>query len=265
VTDDRHHTPASADVPSAATPPTSEPRRADGGTLLGIDSLDAYYGKTHVLRNVSVAVGERDAVALMGRNGTGKTTLMLSVMGLGPRIESGTVSLRGESLLGLTPEQVFARGVSWVPAERRVFPNLTVDENLRMGLRDGGGRDRYRMLRDALDLLTERADRRAGTLSGGQQQLLVVARGLVSDPDLLLVDEAFEGLMPAVIPEVQRLLRRAREWGAATLVAGQNTGAILEVVDRVYVIENGAIEAEVEAADLRESRSLRREYFGLDA
>lgn len=239
--------------------------RPDGGTeFLSVSNLDAFYGKTHVLRDVSVRVGEQDAVALMGRNGTGKTTIMLSIMGLGPRIANGTVKFRGESLRGLTPEQVFNRGVSWVPAERRIFPNLTVDENLRMGFRNGAGDERYRQLRDSFTLLSNRADRRAGTLSGGQQQLLAVARGLVSDPDLILIDEAFEGLMPSIIPDVKRLLQRARKWGVAILIAGQSTGDILDFVDRVYIVENGAIETEVSASELQESDELREEFFGIE-
>ena len=237
--------------------------RTDGGRLLDVEQLDAYYGKTPVLRDVSLSVGESESVALMGRNGTGKTSIMLSVMGLGPRIEAGDVRFRGASLLGLPPEEVFQRGISWVPAERRIFPNLTVDENLRMGFRSGVGDRTYRELRKSLDLLADRAEQRAGTLSGGQQQLLTIARGLVSDPDLVLIDEAFEGLMPGIVPTVQDLLDRARDWGIAVLIAGQSTESILELVDRVYIIENGAIEAEVAATDLAGNRELQREFFGV--
>jgi branched-chain amino acid transport system ATP-binding protein len=248
---------------SGGTDTRRNPVQPDGGSLLSIENLDAYYGKTHVLRDVSLRIADRDAVALMGRNGTGKTTIMLSIMGLGPRIERGQITFRGESLRGLTPEQVFNRGISWVPAERRVFPNLTVDENLRMGFRTGVGRDRYHEFRDTLDLLTDRENQRAGTLSGGQQQLLTVARGLVSDPAVVLIDEAFEGLMPSIVPAVQDLLQRARDWGVAVLIAGQSTGAILDFVDRVYIVENGAIEAEVGAVNLRDDKALKREYFGV--
>jgi branched-chain amino acid transport system ATP-binding protein len=150
-----------------------------------------------------------------------------------------------------------------VPAERRIFPNLTVDENLRMGFRKDLDSDRYQELRETLNLLNDREDQRAGTLSGGQKQLLAIARGLVSDPDLVLIDEAFEGLMPSIIPEVQTLLRQAKEWGAAVLVAGQSTNVILDVVDRVYIIENGAIEAEVDASALIQNEKLRQQYFGV--
>jgi branched-chain amino acid transport system ATP-binding protein len=237
--------------------------RPDGGPLLSVENLDAFYGKTHVLRDVSLSVPKRDSVALMGRNGTGKTTILLCIMGLGPTIEKGTISFSGKSLLGRPPEQIFNLGISWVPAERRIFPNLTVDENLRMGFRKDLDSDRYQELRETLNLLNDREDQRAGTLSGGQKQLLTIARGLVSDPDLVLIDEAFEGLMPSIIPEVQTLLRQAKEWGAAVLVAGQSTNVILDVVDRVYIIENGAIEAEVDASALIQNEKLRQQYFGV--
>ena len=243
--------------------PKADRYRTDGGPLLSVENLDASYGKTHVLRNVSLSVPKYDSVALMGRNGTGKTTILLCIMGLGPIIEKGTISFSGKSLLGRPPEQIFNLGISWVPAERRIFPNLTVDENLRMGFRKNVDTDRYQELRETLNLLNDREDQRAGTLSGGQKQLLTIARGLVSDPDLVLIDEAFEGLMPSIIPEVQTLLRRAQGWGAAVLLAGQSTSAILDVVDRVYIIENGAIEAEVDAGALSENEALRQQYFGV--
>lgn len=211
--------------------------------LLQIDSLDAYYEKSHVLQGVSLNVEQGESVALIGRNGAGKSTTMRTIMNAGPRAR-GTITVDGESVVGMNPFEVVRRGVAWVPEGRRVFPNLTVEENLRLGKKAAEGRDgTWDMDRifDLFPMLEERLEQRAGTLSGGEQQMLTLGRALISSPKLLLIDEPFEGLMPSLVTKLGDILDDLVEEDITLLIAEQNVGEVLGIVEQVYVLENGRI------------------------
>lgn len=230
---------------------------------LEIDSLNAYYGNSHILHDVSLAVSSDEIVALLGRNGAGKTTTCRSITGTVPRIE-GEIMKDGENLVGFTPNEIFNRGVAWIPEGRRVFPNLTVKENLRMGLRKGG--DETKKFREVFSLfpkLSDRAEQRGGTLSGGEQQMLAIGRALMADPDLLIVDEPFEGLMPQLVSDVLSALLELADRDVSMLVTDQQTVKTLELADSVYIIERGTIVHEDDAESVASNRSLLEQHLGV--
>lgn len=231
--------------------------------LLELDDIHAYYGKSHILHGISLSVGDNEAVALLGRNGAGKTTTIQSVMGVTPRVE-GDITLRGERITGKEPDGVFNSGISWIPEQRRIFSNLTVADNLRMGLKKGGrGEDPYERIYELFPRLEERTMQKAGTLSGGEQQMLTIARGLLSDPDILLIDEPFEGLMPKYVNNFADVIRELKEQNRAMLIASQKTQKVLELVDRVYLMEAGQIHYSGSAEDLADDEETQREYLGV--
>jgi len=233
-------------------------------TLLDLEGVHAYYGKSHILSGISLSVGENEAVGLLGRNGAGKTTTIRSIMGVEPRVE-GEISLRDERITGFPPNEIFKSGISWIPEERRVFTNLTVAENVRMGLNgDGRSRDNpYDRIFDLFPRLQERRNQKAGTLSGGEQQMLTIARGLLSEPDILLIDEPFEGLMPKYVNDFADVIRELKEDELAMLIASQKTNEVLDLIDRVYIIEAGQIRYSSTAEDLEDDEELQEEYLGV--
>lgn len=230
--------------------------------MLELDTVDAYYGNSHVLYDLSMQVGDDETVALLGRNGAGKTTTIKSVMGIETRVE-GTVTFDGTSLVGRSPDEVFEQGISWIPQERRVFPLLSVDENLTLGGHDAGEEQRAEIY-GLFPRLENRLEQRAGTLSGGEQQMLAVARGLLSDPDLLLVDEPFEGLMPRLVTDLQDILAElTKTTDMSILITTQKTDVVLEIVDRALIIQNGSIEYEGPASEMRSDIELQEQYLGV--
>jgi branched-chain amino acid transport system ATP-binding protein len=213
---------------------------------LELSNLNAGYGGTPILRNVSFSVDDGEIVGIVGRNGVGKTTLLKSIMGLLDP-ESGSIQYNGEELTGKTADEHARRSIGYVPQSRDVFPNLTVTENLLVGETVGGDEQtRYEQVYDYFPILEERAGQDAGTLSGGQQQMLAIARALVGGPDLLLVDEPSEGVQPSIVQSITEDLKEINEeFGTTILFVEQNLSVIQGLADRCYAIDRGTIVDEI--------------------
>jgi branched-chain amino acid transport system ATP-binding protein len=209
-------------------------------TLLELEDVHTYYGESHILEGVSLEVDEGEVVALLGRNGVGKTTTMRSILQL-TRPREGSIRFAGEELVGKDTYEVAAAGVGWIPEERRMFARLSVAENIRAAVPEAAGVDEALATAfETFPILEERADQRAGDLSGGQQQMLAIARGLVGDNDLLLVDEPSEGLAPQIVADVGKaLLEASRE--IPILLVEQKLGLALDLADRFYIMDHGQI------------------------
>jgi branched-chain amino acid transport system ATP-binding protein len=234
-------------------------------SLLTVENLHAGYGPSEVLHGISLSVEEGEVVVVLGANGAGKTTTMRAIAGLISR--QGTVDFAGQSLLGAAPDKVVAAGVSLVPQGRGTFSKLTVEENLLVGAamrrdRDGIRRDLDRWY-GVFPALANRRDQIAGTMSGGEQQMLAVARALMSRPKLLLCDEPSLGLAPLVVRSVFAVLRQINEEeGTAMLIVEQNAELALELASRAYLLEVGEVVSTGLADDLRNSDAVRRAYLG---
>jgi ABC-type branched-subunit amino acid transport system ATPase component len=231
--------------------------------LLQVSGINTYYGKSHILHNVSFTVNRGEVVCLLGRNGAGKTTTLTSIMGITPP-RSGKVVFRRETISGLNAESIARKGLGLVPQGRRIFPNLTVLENLTIASKQGQGIKSWDVER-ALELfpkLQELRNRRGETLSGGELQMLAIARTLMGNVDLLLLDEPFEGLAPTVVENVRKTIEKIR--GETTLLlVEQNASLTLTLANRAYVLNNGMIEYDGLAADLLNDRSLRVRLLGV--
>ena len=233
--------------------------------LLEVRGLHAGYGAVEVLRGIDLHVGDGEAVALLGSNGAGKSTLNNVVCGIFPAW-SGHVGFDGADLTRAHYRDVVKAGLIQVPEGRRIFPNLTVLENLELGgftrARDKRGANLERSL-TLFPRLRERSRQLAGTLSGGEQQMLAIGRGLMAEPRLLILDEPSLGLSPLLVEELFTLIRSLRDGGLAVLLVEQNVGQSLEVADRAYVMENGSIRFSGLPSELLGSDELRRAYLGL--
>lgn len=231
--------------------------------MLELDSVDGYYGKSHILKELSFKVDANEIVALLGRNGAGKTTTCRGIMGVLPRVE-GQITMDGENITGLSPDKVYNHGIAWIPERRRIFPNLTVGENLEMGLNDPSQREaRFKEVFDLFPRLEERIHQQGGTMSGGEQQMLAIGRALVSQPALLLVDEPFEGLMPALVDDVAEAVAELSQKDIAMLIADQKTDETLELADRAYIIENGHVVHADDAERIATDPELQERYLGV--
>ncbi|MBI2553793.1 MAG: ABC transporter ATP-binding protein [Candidatus Rokubacteria bacterium] len=232
--------------------------------MLEVQDLHVYYGEIHALKGVTLTVGKGEIVALLGNNGAGKTTTLRTVSGLLPA-RSGSVRLEGESLLGVPPHEVVLRGIAHVPEGRRIFNRLTVLENLEMGAyarTDGGiGQDLERVF-VLFPRLKERRAQVAGTLSGGEQQMLAIARALMAAPRILLLDEPSMGLAPVLVEQIFATIRDINGQGTTILLVEQNAAMALSIAHRGYVLETGTIVLSGTAADLQENPEVRRAYLG---
>ncbi len=233
--------------------------------LLEIAGLRGGYGRTEVLRGVDLTVAAGEVVALLGSNGAGKSTLNNTVCGIVPAW-SGRVSFEGRDLSGAHYRDVVRAGLIQVPEGRRVFPDLDVRENLELGSFARGRERRAANLERVLAIfprLAERLAQKAGTMSGGEQQMLAIGRGLMAEPRLLILDEPSLGLSPLLVEELFTLIRRLHGDGLSVLLVEQNVAQSLEIADRAYVLENGAVRFEGRPAELLASDALRRAYLGL--
>jgi branched-chain amino acid transport system ATP-binding protein len=233
--------------------------------MLALNDVHVRYGAIAALRGVSLRVEENEIVGLIGVNGAGKSTTLMTIAGvLQPR--QGAIRFRGESIVGSSPEDIVRRGIALIPEGRRIFPGLTVEENLRLG---GSTRtDRAEIERDLKEMcsrfpiLADRLRQAAGTLSGGEQQQLAIARGLMSRPALLLLDEPSLGLAPQLVDEMFRLVAQLHAAGVTILLVEQNVERTLDIAGRVYLLNTGQIEFEGPAAELRERVDFVSAYLG---
>ena len=231
--------------------------------MLVARDLHTYYGLSHVLFGVSLNVSEGEVVALLGRNGAGKSTTLKSIMGLVPA-SSGSVEFKGAQLRGLLPYEICKRGIGFVPEDRRIFKHLTVRENLGVGRRRAQeGKTRWSVERvyQLFPVLQEFEGRKAGTLSGGEQQMLTIARSLMGNPALLLLDEPSEGLAPLVVQSLAERIVELKREGLTIILAEQNLRFATYLSDRAYIIEKGQIKYEGKIADLQANPEVRRAYL----
>jgi len=207
--------------------------------MLSVSNLNVYYGDSHVIRDVSFELAAGETIAIMGRNGMGKTTLLKSLIGLLP-VRSGKVALEGRELNGARTYQRVAMGMGFVPQGRMIFPYLTVEENVLTGMENVADKTVPKWIYETFPVLDEMKARRGGNLSGGQQQQLAIARALVSNPKVLVLDEPTEGIQPSIIKDIARTLNRLKaERGFALLVSEQVLSFAMEVADRLLIIEKG--------------------------
>jgi branched-chain amino acid transport system ATP-binding protein len=233
--------------------------------LLEVGELNTYYGEAHVLQGVALTVGEGEVVTLIGRNGAGKTTTLLSIMGV-VRPRSGRVRFAGEDVAGLGPHEIARRGIAWVPEERRVLPNLTVLENLRLGMlgaRRGNGGGGVEEVFEFFPRLRERRAHKGRFLSGGEQQMLAIARGLVARPRLMLVDEPTEGLAPLLVESLTQILGEISRRGTTILLVEQTLEVALALSHRLYVMDQGRIQFEGTPDALRREPAIQQRFLGV--
>jgi branched-chain amino acid transport system ATP-binding protein len=233
--------------------------------LLSVRGLHAGYGEVEILRGIDLVVGAGDIVAVLGSNGAGKSTLNMTISGL-VAARQGSIEFDGRSIQNANPAEIVAAGLVHVPEGRRIFPNLSVAENLDLGSyrRASAQRDTNRKrVFSMFPRLRERAAQRAGTLSGGEQQMLAIGRGLMAEPKLLILDEPSLGLSPLLVEEMFAMILRLNKEGLAVLLVEQNVVQSLDIVRRAYVLENGSFVMSGSAADIRSNADLKRAFLGL--
>ncbi|MDT3680748.1 MAG: ABC transporter ATP-binding protein [Burkholderiaceae bacterium] len=253
--------PAAAPPAAASAPAHTSPREP----LVDIANLHAYYGQSHVLQGVNLRIDAGEAVGLLGRNGMGKTTLIRSMLRL-MRSTTGRITIGGRDRAGERPDRVARLGIGYVPEGRGVFPNLSVRENLVMAARPGvRGQVDWTLERvlDTFPRLTERLRNGGNQLSGGEQQMLAIGRALMTNPDLIVLDEATEGLAPLVVREIWRIVASIRESGIASLVVDRNYRAVLAHTERCVVLERGRVVLEGSSESLAADERALQTYLGV--
>jgi branched-chain amino acid transport system ATP-binding protein len=231
--------------------------------MLQISNLNAWYGASHVLQDISIEVAKGEIVCLIGRNGAGKTTTLKSVMGLLEKTR-GSAVFKGKELLGQPAHTRFALGLAYVPEERRIVQGLSVRENLRLGLVASPQKRREAELIDDIarifPRLAERLDQEAVTMSGGEQQMLAIARAMISKPDLIMLDEPSEGIMPVLVDEMFELFRAMKAQGTTVLLVEQNVELALDIADRAYVLDQGTVVHQATARELLADNEIKERY-----
>ena len=229
--------------------------------MLEVHDLNAWYGKSHILRGVNFNVGNGEIVSLLGRNGVGRSTTIKAIMGDVTR--QGSIRFKGQEISALKPHEIARAGLGYVPENRDIFPRLTVRENLILGMKSTIPSKRWSM-EDMFELfprLRERADTPGGVLSGGEQQMLTMCRTLMGDPDLVMIDEPTEGLAPKMVELVGELLSRIAERGVSILLVEQKLTIALRISKRLYVMGHGQIVFEGSAEDLKQNAAIRKEWL----
>ena len=233
-------------------------------SMLKVDNINVYYGAIHAIKGISFHVEEGEVVTLIGANGAGKSTTLQTISGL-LRSRTGSVEFMGENISRLPPHKIIERGLAQVPEGRRIFLQMTVMENLEMGAytrRDGSQAAELEKVFDQFPRLAERRKQIAGTLSGGEQQMLAIGRALMSQPKLLMLDEPSMGLAPILVEQIFDIIRRLHDKGTTILLVEQNAQMALSVADRAYVLETGSISLSGTGAELLESDEVRKAYLG---
>src|SRR5947209_8898848 len=237
------------------------------GLLVEVDDLHTYYGKSHILDGVSLKVGRGEVVGLLGRNGVGKSTTLKTIMGL-INPARGKVLFEHRSITGMPAHRLARIGIAYVPEDRRIFRLLTVTENLRTGLdRRGVSEARKTELLEKVygyfPVLAERRNQAGGTLSGGEQQMLAIARAMMLEPKIILLDEPTEGLMPRMVSQIRQIIEVLQREGVAILLVEQNVPLTLEASHRVYIMEKGAVRHHCAASDLKVNDAVIHQYLGV--
>jgi len=227
--------------------------------MLDVTGIHTYYGLSHILFDVSLNVKSGEVVGLLGRNGAGKSTTMRSIMGLTPPRE-GRIMFKGQDITGEKPFQLFRKGIGYVPDDRRVFADLTVDDNLDIVYQRGGEWSKQSVY-ELFPALEEIKTRRAGNLSGGEQQMLTIARALMGSPELLLLDEPTEGLAPLIVRDLEEQILKLKTAGISILLSEQNVKSALKLIDRAYIIDNGRIRYEGTASELDANEEVKKRYL----
>jgi len=231
--------------------------------MIEVTDMHAYYGKSHILQGVTMNVQEGEIVALLGRNGVGRSTTCKAIMG---EVEpTGSVKFKGQEIAGRKAFEIANMGVGYVPENRDIFPGLTTRQNLTLGLKpgqkDGAGRWSMQMMFDMFSNLNERADVEASVLSGGEQQMLTMCRTLMGDPDFVMIDEPTEGLSPQMVQKVAEVLKAIAEKGISTLLVEQKLSIAMDIAHRVYVMGHGQVVFEGTPAELKEREDVRKEWL----
>ena len=234
--------------------------------MLEIDDIHTWYGDSYVLQGVSLEVKDATVVALLGRNGMGKTTTIRSIMGLTPP-RQGSISFNGQELSGLQPYQIARQGIGLVPQGRMIFPSLSVTENLTMAARSGDKKDPWTLEKvyELFPALKERGKNKGNLLSGGEQQMLTIARALMTNPELIMLDEPSEGLAPILVQEVFRVIQRLKEAGQSILLVEQDFGMAMGVADYAYIMSKGSIAYESTPDELIDNEKIKSTYLGVGA
>jgi branched-chain amino acid transport system ATP-binding protein len=229
--------------------------------MLKVENLHAYYDKSHILHGVHMHIGKSEIVALLGRNGTGRSTAVKALMGM-VRC-TGSIQFKGEEIGGLRTFEIAHKGLGYVPESREIFPTLTVRQNLELGIKDPKKKTRWSVddMYRLFPRLRERENTPAGVMSGGEQQMLTLCRTLMGDPDLIMIDEPTEGVAPKIVQEIAELLREIARRGISVFLIEQKLDIALKVCNRLYVMGHGAIVFEGTAAELQENQALRQEWL----
>ena len=233
--------------------------------MLKVEKINTFYGSSQILFDLSLEVSSGEVVALLGRNGAGKTTTLRSIMGLTPP-KSGLITYKGKEIPGMAPYKISRMGIGFVPEDRIIFPDLTVLDNLMVGAKAGSGKNNQwtiEKLYKLFPVLKHRTNQMGGTLSGGEQQMLTIARTLMGNPDLLLVDEPTEGLAPLLVKSVRELISAVADTGATILLSEQNIKFALKSAKNIYIIEKGRIQYRGTANDLNENEEVMKKYLAV--
>lgn len=234
--------------------------------MLEIKDIHTYYGASHILSGISIRVAEGEVVCLLGRNGAGKSTTMRSIMGLTPP-RKGSIFFKGEPIAGVKPYLIARKGIGYVPDDRRVYADLTVRDNLEIVQINRGKASVWNIqsVFETFPILKHIETRKAGFLSGGEQQMLTIARALMTNPELLLLDEPTEGLAPLVVKALEQQIAAVKDMGITVLLAEQNQQVALRLSDRGYIIDNGIIQYEGTIKDLEKNEDIRKKYLFAEA